>query len=213
LPGARIYPDDPRRYNSISVHWQIELILWVAYINEMDSEDYHSVDNILRILYQKEIGVNPMDHSHVVRSPTEMIHNKAANVAFWIKFDNHTNELTNESMALSALAANGRDQMARVIPDELRSSVVAELTRIQWSKRLVGPNDKCDECGKLGWMQRCAVCGYSLYCSKECQRDNWRKEHKKLCKFLQKYYKPISEKAANVSINTKLQLAVAKILE
>jgi MYND finger len=176
------------------------------------SEDYHRVDDILRILYQKEIGINPMDHSHVVRSPTEMIRNKAVNVAFWIKFDNHTNELTSESMALSALATNGRDQMARVIPDELRPSVAAELTRIRWPKRLVGPDDKCDECGKLGCTQRCAACNYSCYCSKECQRDNWRKEHKKLCKFLQKYYKPVSERAVNVSINHKLQLAVGKIL-
>lgn len=80
------------------------------------NKEHRRVDDILKILYQKELSVNSMDRSHVVRSPTEMIYNKTANIAFWIKFDNHTNKLTNESMALSALAANGRIKWCALYP-------------------------------------------------------------------------------------------------
>jgi hypothetical protein len=33
-------------------------------------------------------------------------------------------------------------------------------------------------------LQYCAACQSALYCSKACQRKDWRKQHKKLCKLL-----------------------------
>jgi MYND finger protein len=176
------------------------------------SADYQRIDKILQILYEKEINIDPADRSHVVRSTEEMIRNKAVNIAFWIKFDNHTGQLGTEDIVLNALAVNGREYTMRIVPPELRTSVVAELTRIRWDKRLVSSHDKCDDCGKLGCALRCVSCNYSFYCSKKCQKHNWVKEHKRLCKFLQKYYKPISEKAVNESINHKLQLVIGELL-
>jgi hypothetical protein len=179
----------------------------------MSDADYRRVDNILKILYEKEINVNPADRSHVVRSTEEMVRNKAVNIAFWIKFDNHTNESTSESMALGALAFNGREHTMSLVPDELCPSVMATLSRICWRERLVGPNDKCDECGKLNCTLCCVSCGYSFYCSKKCLKSNREKEHKRICKFLQKYYKPISEGAANASIDHKRELVVSRLLK
>jgi hypothetical protein len=35
-------------------------------------------------------------------------------------------------------------------------------------------------------LQYCAVCQSALYCSKECQSKDWKKQHKKICKLLNK---------------------------
>jgi hypothetical protein len=33
-------------------------------------------------------------------------------------------------------------------------------------------------------LQYCGVCQSALYCSKACQKEDWKKEHKQICKFL-----------------------------
>jgi hypothetical protein len=33
-------------------------------------------------------------------------------------------------------------------------------------------------------LQYCAACQSALYCSKACQREDWKKLHKKICKLL-----------------------------
>jgi hypothetical protein len=33
-------------------------------------------------------------------------------------------------------------------------------------------------------LQYCSVCQSALYCSRACQREDWKKQHKKICKFL-----------------------------
>jgi hypothetical protein len=33
-------------------------------------------------------------------------------------------------------------------------------------------------------LQYCAECQSALYCSKACQREDWKKQHKKICKLL-----------------------------
>jgi hypothetical protein len=33
-------------------------------------------------------------------------------------------------------------------------------------------------------LQHCAACQSALYCSRDCQRKDWRKQHKKMCKLL-----------------------------
>eukprot|EP00397_Hematodinium_sp_SG-2012_P057228 GEMP01071326.1.p1 GENE.GEMP01071326.1~~GEMP01071326.1.p1 ORF type:complete len:251 (+),score=45.52 GEMP01071326.1:83-835(+) len=40
----------------------------------------------------------------------------------------------------------------------------------------------CFQCGKTGNLLTCAQCRISRYCTKECQRNHWKKTHKKLCK-------------------------------
>ena len=42
-------------------------------------------------------------------------------------------------------------------------------------------NDICSACGKIeGEKKRCGRCNKTKYCSKECQKQDW-KEHKKVC--------------------------------
>lgn len=56
---------------------------------------------------------------------------------------------------------------------------------------------------KLSCTLRCASCGYSFIVLKNARKTIGEQ----LCKFLRKYYKPISEKAAN-----KLQLVISKLI-
>ncbi|KAG6811935.1 hypothetical protein H0H92_005164 [Tricholoma furcatifolium] len=42
-------------------------------------------------------------------------------------------------------------------------------------------SDKCDVCGQVDRLMRCSVCSQAKYCSKECQKKDW-KAHKAGCK-------------------------------
>lgn len=47
-----------------------------------------------------------------------------------------------------------------------------------------GATGFCDECGKVA-SKKCSVCKCAVYCSRECQKANW-KLHKKYCKLFEK---------------------------
>lgn len=58
---------------------------------------------------------------------------------------------------------------------------------------------QCDNtnCGKPGARMRCSGCDTQYYCDKTCQRGAWR-EHKDLCKHIQKQRKDTDEKIAAI---------------
>lgn len=43
-----------------------------------------------------------------------------------------------------------------------------------------GRDLKCEICGKSEDIKRCAKCKVVAYCSRECQKSDWKK-HKKIC--------------------------------
>jgi hypothetical protein len=51
----------------------------------------------------------------------------------------------------------------------------------QQNKDKIGRNRACKVCGKTTKVQRCAQCLKVGYCSKECQKSDW-KSHKAFCK-------------------------------
>lgn len=49
----------------------------------------------------------------------------------------------------------------------------------------------CAYCKKLGaWKKKCGACRQRRYCGKECQRKDWKKEHRNQCKKLQQVFVP-----------------------
>ena len=43
------------------------------------------------------------------------------------------------------------------------------------------PQVQCTSCGQRDGRFRCSRCGKVVYCSKECQKRDWKKNHKKVC--------------------------------
>uniref|UniRef100_A0A672MLQ4 Egl-9 family hypoxia inducible factor 1 n=1 Tax=Sinocyclocheilus grahami TaxID=75366 RepID=A0A672MLQ4_SINGR len=71
------------------------------------------------------------------------------------------------------------------------------------SDRLERERQYCELCGKMGNLMKCGRCRSSLYCSKEHQRQDWKK-HKRLCKEADKQQQPAEERSA-VQNNTSEQ--------
>ncbi|GME49153.1 Ubiquitin carboxyl-terminal hydrolase 18 [Neofusicoccum parvum] len=47
---------------------------------------------------------------------------------------------------------------------------------------LQGPEDpRCRVCGRGEGTMKCAGCGVVRYCGRECQRADWKREHKRVC--------------------------------
>ncbi|ORY47711.1 hypothetical protein BCR33DRAFT_714793 [Rhizoclosmatium globosum] len=46
--------------------------------------------------------------------------------------------------------------------------------------------NRCAECGNEKALKRCAGCLMMYFCSTECQKANWKKEHKVACKMMKK---------------------------
>ncbi|KAJ7068740.1 hypothetical protein C8F01DRAFT_1247233 [Mycena amicta] len=42
-------------------------------------------------------------------------------------------------------------------------------------------NDRCYRCDQPGTLRRCARCQIALYCSQECQKQDWKPIHKAVC--------------------------------
>jgi hypothetical protein len=42
----------------------------------------------------------------------------------------------------------------------------------------------CTKCGQMGGLKHCARCKQVWYCSAECQKTNWNRQHKSNCKFI-----------------------------
>lgn len=55
------------------------------------------------------------------------------------------------------------------------------------AQQMIDDADQCATCGKaeslVGRLKKCAVCHKTHYCSRECQKADWKK-HKKICKTL-----------------------------
>ena len=49
---------------------------------------------------------------------------------------------------------------------------------------------KCPPCGEKG-KHRCGGCYLELYCSKECQKKDWKKGHKEVCKVVRAQFKEV----------------------
>mmetsp|Transcript_6781 Transcript_6781/g.13979 ORF Transcript_6781/g.13979 Transcript_6781/m.13979 type:complete len:256 (-) Transcript_6781:100-867(-) len=60
-----------------------------------------------------------------------------------------------------------------------------EALLMEFEKRLGDPTAKCDACGKCAFGRkrlRCSRCKGAFYCSQECQKVDWKKGHKRVCK-------------------------------
>ena len=60
----------------------------------------------------------------------------------------------------------------QVISKEILSSNINELP---------GISDQCWKCGSKGEMKKCARCKVSCYCSRVCQKADWKGLHKEMC--------------------------------
>ena len=70
---------------------------------------------------------------------------------------------------------------------------------------------ECGQCGKLS-ETKCARCKMIYYCSKDCQKNNWKK-HKKVCKYMEKERLEDEEVDDNEILSTNdmiLKVKVAK---
>ncbi|KAI9004949.1 hypothetical protein DFJ74DRAFT_692116 [Hyaloraphidium curvatum] len=56
---------------------------------------------------------------------------------------------------------------------------------METKRQAEGPGtDRCDACGRPesgGKLMWCARCGFARYCSRECQRGDWKAGHGKGC--------------------------------
>jgi hypothetical protein len=63
--------------------------------------------------------------------------------------------------------------------------VPAHTRRKSSRKRAFHDERLCDFCGKEG-KKKCTQCGCAIYCSRECQKKDWRTSHKPVCTQLEK---------------------------
>jgi len=58
---------------------------------------------------------------------------------------------------------------------------------IRTAAQIENDTDQCAKCGKeqylVGRLKKCTVCQKTYYCSRECQKSDW-KRHKKICRTL-----------------------------
>jgi hypothetical protein len=57
-----------------------------------------------------------------------------------------------------------------------------EACKIKDNAFCVVLEDKCAHCGNVENPYTCALCKVACYCSKDCQRKDWKAGHKKVCK-------------------------------
>ncbi|XP_067244059.1 egl nine homolog 1b isoform X3 [Chanodichthys erythropterus] len=69
------------------------------------------------------------------------------------------------------------------------------------SDRLERERQYCELCGKMENLMKCGRCRSSFYCSKEHQRQDWKK-HKRVCKEADKQQQPPAEESSAVQCNT-----------
>eukprot|EP01029_Cantina_marsupialis_P027821 TRINITY_DN774043_c0_g1_i1.p1 TRINITY_DN774043_c0_g1~~TRINITY_DN774043_c0_g1_i1.p1 ORF type:complete len:161 (+),score=39.17 TRINITY_DN774043_c0_g1_i1:500-982(+) len=72
------------------------------------------------------------------------------------------------------------EQGVMFIPHSLKEiSLMAMLVNESKNK-----TKKCLMCGKNDSAKSCGACRVPRYCSKSCQVKSWKKDHKKVCKFM-----------------------------
>jgi hypothetical protein len=59
-------------------------------------------------------------------------------------------------------------------------------------------------------LQHCAACQSAWYCSKDCQTEDWKKQHKKICQFLSVGQGNMQVREA---IHTILSIALKEVFE
>merc|ERR1712232_688999 len=54
------------------------------------------------------------------------------------------------------------------------------IKRMKIKKKLM--NMKCSHCGKKGKLFCCTACMLAVYCSKSCQKKDWKADHSQHCR-------------------------------
>ncbi|XP_021335268.1 egl nine homolog 1b isoform X1 [Danio rerio] len=77
------------------------------------------------------------------------------------------------------------------------------------SERLERERQFCELCGKMENLMKCGRCRSSFYCSKEHQRQDWKK-HKRVCKEADKQQQPVGEEEEEQPSDTSKQSSTSQ---
>eukprot|EP01029_Cantina_marsupialis_P014055 TRINITY_DN3111_c1_g1_i1.p1 TRINITY_DN3111_c1_g1~~TRINITY_DN3111_c1_g1_i1.p1 ORF type:complete len:216 (-),score=41.77 TRINITY_DN3111_c1_g1_i1:254-901(-) len=70
----------------------------------------------------------------------------------------------------------------KLIPFSLKE--ITKMGEILGKSKAKATKGICSVCGKAEAKQKCGACSIPYYCSKECQKKDWKGEHKELCKYM-----------------------------
>jgi len=161
----------------------------------IDPEYYTEINNICIILFKKELNLE-VDFSFVSRTEKEKAHNRAIQLAFWHKFDMKNKMNNGYDLAFKYFCDNHKKTILNSLDDKteyIKRKAKKYFDEIihedNWNqKRITDDNHQCEHCNKKDCKLKCSQCLYSYYCSTVCQKQDW-KNHKIICKFLNRYYK------------------------
>ena len=162
----------------------------------IDSRMYVEIDNICKVLFIKELDIDPTDKSMVLRSYDDIGINDARQMIFWNKLYRHIHrvDISNPicyQLAIMSFISNNRTGLLNTIYS--RDNMLQELCSVYIKDNNLCDNilnKKCSYCKMLppnGIVYRCSKCNMVYYCSKGCQTRDWV-VHKSICTLLPKYF-------------------------
>jgi hypothetical protein len=117
--------------------------------------------------------------------PTCMV---ACNIDCWLQFRLLMDEYKGFGCALCGKQKTGKKWIPGTVTlndgGYLGCTFCSIPCRIKMQK-LCGNKKRCNFCGKhIEHISKCSLCREAAYCSEECQKFDWSRDHKEMCKIL-----------------------------